>query len=698
MQSIKAFLHALSVTTRRGVQKHKKGIRNFLILLLIVLAVLGAVMYKVSETPWFCGVCHNMQPYIDSWKVSSHKDVGCIECHYEPGFLNHLKGKMTDGQVSMVYFLTGKTPGKYHAEISDVACLQCHQIESLSQNREFEGVSFSHSNHLEELRRGKKLRCTTCHGQIVQGDHIKVDTKDCFVCHFKPDEKGVRHPVLAACDTCHKEVPHEIEIEGRIFHHQRYIDDGIDCMQCHVDIVEGDGSMIENKCVECHNEPQFVTSNYSAEALHLNHVTEHKVECWHCHREIRHGIIRNPTSSEFSAKCTTCHEDRQHIGPRQLYMGTGGIGVEDTPAVMYLANVDCASCHRKPEADAHSLHSVDYQKLALGEACNSCHGPGYDTMLMRWKEVLTTETNDTNTRVFEAQEMLFAAKNNHESKEYRRAQQLIAEARHNLNFVILGRGHHNIEYSLKLLNVARSKTESAKSTLNPGHTYKPIKTVEYSCATLCHTEMDTRKVKVGNADYPHKTHIRDHSLECTDCHSKREHHGQTHLTLCKDCHHGESKAKVTCQDCHQEVANLFSGKGAYGAEGKPSPKFEVIGCADCHLQVPKAQETTSKALVSACVDCHEASFAEVLQGWKDQVAKARGNQAERISKLRSLVTKEGAAGYNTIKTRNHLIEIEKNQKMIMNGRGTHNPDFAEAIARANDQLIDEAEKLIAGGH
>ena len=66
----------------------------------------------MSETPFFCGMCHNMKVYVDSWKSSSHRQVDCIECHYKPGLANHLKGKWQDGQLSLVYFVTGKSPTK----------------------------------------------------------------------------------------------------------------------------------------------------------------------------------------------------------------------------------------------------------------------------------------------------------------------------------------------------------------------------------------------------------------------------------------------------------------------------------------------------------------------------------------------------------------------------------------------------------
>ena len=611
------------------------------------------------------------------------------------GFFNHVKGKLTDGQVSLVYFVTGKTPGKYHAEISDKSCLQsgCHATEDLTDERSFKGVSFSHPNHLKEMRRGKKLRCTTCHGQIVQGAHLTVDEKECFICHFKPTETGERHPVLADCRTCHTEVPLELDVDGRVFPHERYVADGVECTTCHVDIIQGDGALIENKCVECHNEP-FVTDQYSAESLHLNHVTNHKVECWRCHREIKHEVVRTPTTHDFKAKCSTCHDEQKHLGPREMYAGTGGIGVEDSPSMMYRANVDCASCHVRKLEDRYLLHGVDYRELALGEACNRCHGPGYDSMLLHWKEVLTREESETSRRVFEAQKALFDAKDRADDARLREAERLIAEARHNLNFVILGRGHHNIEYAVKLLNVADERTERAKSVLIEGYTPQSTGSVPYSCTTLCHTEMETRTVKLGDVEYPHRTHIRDLGLSCTDCHGSMEKHGQTSLTLCKDCHHGEGEGKVQCTDCHQEVADLYRGVGAYRVEGKPSVKSGTLDCADCHTQVTAGEETTRKRLAAGCVECHDERYADMLTAWEKQVADAQAGLAERVATAGAMVTREDKAGASTLKARNLLVRIRRNQTMIEGERGVHNPGYAAAIAEENKKMLDEIERLM----
>ena len=206
---VKAFWIDFFKEAKRGTLKHKKGIKVLLIFCTVVFFVLSVALLKFSETSTFCGACHQMGAYIDSWKASSHRHVACTQCHYEPGFWNHLKGKWVDGQVSLAYFISGKKPSRPHAEISDSACLQqgCHKTEDLKKNMIYKNVAFSHGKHLEELRRGMKLRCTSCHAQIVQGAHLTVHEINCFICHYyKAGPKGEEDCVSCAvggCTSCH---------------------------------------------------------------------------------------------------------------------------------------------------------------------------------------------------------------------------------------------------------------------------------------------------------------------------------------------------------------------------------------------------------------------------------------------------------------------------------------------------------------
>ena len=61
-----------------------------------------------------------------------HKDVACIECHYEPGSLETLEGKFK--ALSQVAKYVTRTQGtKPWAEVSDSSCMRsgCHNVRLL---------------------------------------------------------------------------------------------------------------------------------------------------------------------------------------------------------------------------------------------------------------------------------------------------------------------------------------------------------------------------------------------------------------------------------------------------------------------------------------------------------------------------------------------------------------------------------------
>ena len=175
---------------------------------LMVIMTAAAAWY--TSRPQFCNSCHIMEPYYKSWQESSHKDVACIECHFPPGVGGKVRGKML-GLVQLAKYVTNSAGPRPTAEMPDASCLRsgCHETRLLSGRVDFTAsiptaswhIPFDHTPHLAEGRRGKTLRCTSCHSQIVQGKHMTVTTSTCFLCHFKeePFNEG-----LGACTHCHQ--------------------------------------------------------------------------------------------------------------------------------------------------------------------------------------------------------------------------------------------------------------------------------------------------------------------------------------------------------------------------------------------------------------------------------------------------------------------------------------------------------------
>ena len=209
------------------------------------------LMVETSSQPQFCGSCHIMAPYYESWKTSSHRDVPCVDCHISPGITHEIRKKWE--ALSMVTsYVTGTYGTNPWAEIDDAACLRCHQRRLLAGEELFGDVLFNHGPHLTELRHGKKLRCTSCHSQIVQGQHISVTSPTCILCHFKGETTAVD---TTRCTLCHT-VPERTVEKGMVsFNHGDVKRFDMKCEWCHSQASGPlEGTVPRERCFTCHNE------------------------------------------------------------------------------------------------------------------------------------------------------------------------------------------------------------------------------------------------------------------------------------------------------------------------------------------------------------------------------------------------------------------------------------------------------------
>jgi len=667
-------------------------------LLFFLFTVLFAGIFRYSESPSFCGLCHNMKEYVDSWKISSHNQVACLNCHRRPGIVNHLKGKLVDFQLALTYVTIGKGFKKLHYEVDDGNCLQkgCHKGEELKADMIYKNVSFPHGKHLGELRRGMKIRCTTCHAQIVQGAHLTVHETNCFICHYyrarggREEEEECISCAVGGCTSCHIEPKGDIKVKGWSFNHRKYIARGVACEKCHLNVVQGNGHVPEGKCLQCHKKTEMRITQYTTPFMHKTHVTDHKIECSDCHSYIRHEIGPILTFARSPTICSKCHGEEIHLGPRELYRGSGGMGVTDSPSLMFTTNVDCVACHRMGEESRAALYTTKYAEKAIGETCVDCHGEGYDDTLKHWKTLLSKAENETNQRIFNVQKVLYEfEKNRGGSGDFKKAQNLLNEARHNYSFVLLGKGVHNIEYTFKLLNAANNKTEQALGTIDKNYKSREFKT-QMTCTTLCHIGMEKRTVPFNDIKFSHETHVARNGLKCLDCHSPRENHGKTFQKNCAECHHGKGIRKVKCEDCHVSVKKLFQGKGGIGVKELPSNKLDAVECVDCHRGVPAKKKDSFDAIKKRCIECHDQSYGEMLVRWKTTSDGLLKKVAPKIDRVREEIERTERRGGHTFVYRKLFGEAEFNYNLAKKGDGIHNLEYTEELIEFADSRLDEA--------
>ncbi|RMH72620.1 MAG: hypothetical protein D6675_04295 [Gemmatimonadetes bacterium] len=580
-------------------------------LVLFVLLFAGSVHY--TSKPSFCRTCHYMESFYQSWKESSHSNVTCTDCHYPPGLKYKLRGKM-EGLVQVVKYTThAYRKSKPWAEIPDESCLRsgCHQRQLLEGKgeEEFKGVHFSHKPHLTQLRRGKKLRCTSCHSQIVQGSHMVVTENTCFVCHFKKGEKYEEH---SECRLCHTDARMLANSQAGTlrYDHTMVIENKMNCQECHSETISGDGAVLKEQCFVCHFENERLARFNDTDFLHKTHITDHKVECFQCHLPIEHKISHRDI--EAVSDCKTCHE-HTHVPQKDLLAGIGGKGVESKPNPMFEIGLNCRGCHILHGYSTNELEEVTYK--ADPQACEKCHGKGFGNLMKQWETITEAKINRlekwyqtvrTKTRTGDRQTEI---------------DELLAAAEFNIDLVKQGKSVHNVSYADALLNTAYDNMSTALqlagSTYQLPASFKETSQKVPSDCAACHASLPVNEVNIWGISFSHERHVVKHDLPCQKCHSNMRQHGELILNRkkCLNCHHQEQKEK-TCKDCHEEADAFFYGTTTLVADAEPDLMAEVLDCYSCHsgkggkIVRPSGQ---------TCIDCHDDGYDELLEEWQGNI-------------------------------------------------------------------------------
>jgi nitrate/TMAO reductase-like tetraheme cytochrome c subunit len=414
--------------------------RAFALLGTFVLLVGVAVGFSgwYTSRPEFCRSCHIMEPYYVSWQHSSHKDVSCIKCHFPPGVGEKVRGKML-GLVQLAKYVTETAGPRPAAEIPDASCLRsgCHEARLLSGRLEFQGIPFDHAPHLQELRREKKLRCVSCHSQIVQGSHMTVTTTTCFLCHFKDEHFNEG---LGSCTRCHQIPDKEFDLGGGVsFDHNLAYERAVDCAKCHGDLVRGNGEVPRERCTVCHNREDDLKRIDDHVFLHQTHVTDHKIDCLSCHLAIQHALD-DALLENSAADCNSCHPGH-HQEQVAMLQGIGARSVESRPSSMTVARITCRSCHRIREVS--ETGTVLWNGST--DTCVDCHDAEAADRLNAYQLSLRDSLGEIEVAMEQIREAITTAEL--PTDESAALTKRLNDLQYDLSFLRISNGVHNIHYA-----------------------------------------------------------------------------------------------------------------------------------------------------------------------------------------------------------------------------------------------------------
>jgi nitrate/TMAO reductase-like tetraheme cytochrome c subunit len=635
------------------------GLGTFVFVLLLFS---GAAEYTSHSK--FCSVCHYMKPFYQSWQESQHAGIECSKCHYAPGIRSFLRVKLEGLNQVLRYWTKLYVKSKPWAEIPDESCLRlgCHEKRLLQGRVQFKKIVFDHTIHLEDLRRGKRLRCTSCHSQIVQGEHITVTESSCFICHFKASE---HYPEVSSCSHCHVREALVSKTESR-FDHTVVYEKNFACDKCHSQVVIGDGAVPRENCYKCHFERDRLERYDETDLMHSTHIAAHKIECNQCHLEIQHKIVKD---IETISDCRTCHTGF-HQAQKILYTGEGGKGIAHAmPNVMLEKGLSCKGCHMFHEERGGELVGND-TLVSREKACESCHGQGFGRLLENWRVSTDKKLREMRSVYERARREVGATAAANKDK----ARQLLQEAAFNIDVVERGKAVHNISYSQELLLAAFDLIE--ESLKLSGASYRPEKFLAEaedipSQCSQCHAGIEEIRGEIYGLSFPHKTHVVAQKMDCSACHSNARRHGEFigSKARCAACHHQDSSKD--CGACHTLQKTLYQGGQLDGWDVPKDIMAEAeVGCDGCH---PVDKDRVRRSDSSTCAGCHEESYKQTFAEWQTSFGRLRDSIESGLEKKRKLSLSPAE--------KSRLEEIEKTlRKLTLDGSsGIHNSQFVEDV-------------------
>ena len=160
---------------------------NITIAVVALIALSGGIVIHQSNTnPQFCGLCHVMQPNVQSYLNGPNLDnlheqagVACKDCHDYP-----LPAEITSGVKFLIGDYTVDASGSLvQRKYDDEMCTKCH----ISAQHVAEETDFLYRNPHDS--HNGSLACSTCH--ISHGQQIDF----CSSCHDNGGQRMVGEPI-----------------------------------------------------------------------------------------------------------------------------------------------------------------------------------------------------------------------------------------------------------------------------------------------------------------------------------------------------------------------------------------------------------------------------------------------------------------------------------------------------------------------
>ena len=363
------------------IQRRKKLVGFFTIIVLVVFFVTISKVYHYSEKSEFCASCHEMKIHYDSFKASKHHNEhveNCHACHVGPGLKGYAHAKLSDGtHDSLMHSFQAYTDGAFieiaedSLQILNGNCVRCHTEGFTKDKSHMELILKSNKHGGAHGETPEKMACTDCHLGVVH-PHMPGDL---FKAYAARKIKPYGTYEETDCLACHRMATPDVVKEWTKGAHAVK---GVTCISCHGNdhrfIARKRGHVSASTCGECHQNqyvdfresahlqghPVAATSKFNVISTRLLNIKD----CKECHKL---GL-----SYEFDrvgGSCNACHPSHKFsVADARAY---------DACEKCHIGGPEHSQLDTSERSIFGKVQSMRSHGLITNDlvTCQSCHGP-----------------------------------------------------------------------------------------------------------------------------------------------------------------------------------------------------------------------------------------------------------------------------------------------------------------------------------
>ena len=315
---------------------------------IILLGVVGGVgFWKYHEQPQFCGICHIMDPYLESWQGSdllayahAQEAVTCLNCH-EPT----LQQQMQELEVYVRgEFTVPLKERKFPVEF----CFDCHLPHEHTSYEEIiqrtAGLELNpHDSHISEIN---EMDCSICHKMHKPSEdycaqcHGPVATGPGWTTPVSPTTEVLVWEPDMDCTACHVMVPYLESLQDANLLAYAHAQEGLVCLDCH-----------ELAVLEQVHEEAVPGTPIKARKFEMDF-------CFDCHLPNEHTSY-----AEVIERTKEYTVDDQKINPHNPHAGVEG-----------MEQLECSSCHKMHKESPLINYCYACHHAGTFANCSECHG------------------------------------------------------------------------------------------------------------------------------------------------------------------------------------------------------------------------------------------------------------------------------------------------------------------------------------